>query len=155
MSATPQSPIANANDADHALANLNTIMDRLVETLAEETARVRAGKLRYATELEAAKRELSQLYAAEIQRVKAARAIIARSKPKALEDLRSRHAKFQSLLQTNLTVLATAHAVAEGIVRGVQSELTRKTVPSTYGANGRATVPSPKSGVPISVCRSL
>lgn len=155
MSATPQSPIANASDADHALANLNTIMDRLVATVEEETARVRAGKLRYATELEAAKRELSKLYAAETERVKSAKAIIARLKPQALENLRNRHTKFQALLQTNLTVLATAHAVAEGIVRGVQSELIRKAAPSTYGANGRANTPNPKAGRPISVYRSL
>jgi hypothetical protein len=155
MSTVPQAPIANAGEAERALANLNKIMDRLVETVEEETARVRAGKLRYAIELEAAKLELSKLYAAETQRVKAAKAIIAQTKPQALEQLRKRHDKFQSLLQTNLTVLATAHAVAEGIVRGVQNELVRKAVPSTYGANGRATVPNNKAGQPISVYRSL
>jgi hypothetical protein len=155
MSSAPEAPIANAGEAERAIANLNKIMDRLVETVEEETARVRAGKLRYAIELEVAKLELSKLYAAETQRVKAARAIIAQTKPQALEHLRKRHDKFQSLLQTNLTVLATAHAVAEGIVRGVQNELVRKAVPSTYGANGRATVPNNKAGQPISVYRSL
>jgi hypothetical protein len=155
MSSAPEAPIANAGEAERAIASLNKIMDRLVETVQEETARVRAGKLHYAIELEAAKLELSKLYAAETQRVKAAKAIIAQTKPQALEQLRKRHDKFQSLLQTNLTVLATAHAVAEGIVRGVQTELTRKAVPSTYGANGRATPPSNKAGQPISVYRSL
>ena len=155
MSATPESPIANAGDAEFAIANLNKIMDRLVETVEEETARVRAGKLRYATELDAAKLELSKLYNAETQRVKAAKAIIARTQPQALDELRKRHAKFQTLLQTNLTVLATAHAVAEGIVRGVQTEMTRKAAPSTYGANGRTNAPNPKAGLPMSVYRSL
>jgi hypothetical protein len=155
MSTAPETPIANAGEAERALANLNKIMDRLVETVEEETARVRAGKLRYAVELEAAKLELSKLYAAEAQRVKTAKAIIAKTQPQALDHLRKRHNKFQSMLQTNLTVLATAHAVAEGIVRGVQTELTRKAMPSTYGANGRATVPNNKAGQPISVYRSL
>lgn len=155
MSTTPEAPIANAGDAEHALANLNKIMDRLVETVEEETARVRAGKLRSAVELEAAKLELSKLYAAQAQRVKAAKAVIAQTQPQALDRLRTRHDKFQTMLQTNLTVLATAHAVAEGIVRGVQTELTRKALPSTYGANGRATVPNNKAGQPISVYRSL
>lgn len=155
MSAAPETPIANASDAERAIANLNKIMDRLVETVEEETARVRSGKLHYAVELDAAKLELSKLYAAETQRVKTAKAIISQTQPQALDHLRKRHDKFQSLLQTNLTVLATAHAVAEGIVRGVQSEMTRKTAPSTYGANGRATAPSPKAGLPMSVYRSL
>lgn len=154
MSAT-ENPIANAGEAEHAIATLNKIMDRLAETVEEETARVRAGKLRYAVELEATKLELSKLYAAETLRVKAAKAIIAKTQPQALDKLRKRHDEFQSMLKTNLTVLATAHAVAEGIVRGVQTELVRKSVPSTYGANGRATVPNNKAGQPISVYRSL
>jgi alpha-D-ribose 1-methylphosphonate 5-triphosphate synthase subunit PhnL len=155
VSTAPEAPIANAGEAERAIVTLNKIMDRLVETVEEETARVRAGKLRYAVELETAKLELSKLYAAEAQRVKIARAIIAKTQPQALDRLRKRHDKFQSMLQTNLTVLATAHAVAEGIVRGVQTELTRKAMPSTYGANGRATVPNNKAGQPISVYRSL
>ena len=59
------------------------------------------------------------------------------------------------MLQTNLTVLATAHAVAEGIIRGVSSELARKHAPSTYGASGRANAPNSKASRPMSVCRSL
>ena len=75
--------------------------------------------------------------------------------PEALETLRKRHATFQALLQKNLTVLATAHAVSEGIIRGVSSEMTRKQAPSTYGASGRANAPSPKASQPIAVSKSL
>ena len=148
-------PIASAGEAERAIVNLNTIMDRLVETVEEETARVRAGQLRAAAELGAAKRELSLLFSAETQRVKAAKAIIAKSLPEALDKLRRRQDAFQSLLQSNLTVLATAHAVSEGIIRGVQGELTRKATPSTYGANGRTSLPGSKNSQPMSVSRSL
>ena len=41
----------------------------------------------------------------------------------------------------NLTVLATAHAVSESIMRGVSAELARKATPQAYGASGRATRP--------------
>lgn len=155
MSAAPETPIASAGEAERAIANLNKIMDRLIETVEEETSRVRAGKLRDAVELEGPKHELSLLFTAEIQRVKAAKAIIAQSLPEALDKLRRRHDAFQTLLQTNLTVLATAHAVSEGIIRGVSGELARKTAPSTYGANGRANLPSSKTSQPMSVFRSL
>ena len=155
MSATPEKPIASAGEAERAIENLHKIMDRLTETVEEETARVRAGKLRDAAELEGSKHELSLLFTAEIQRVKAAKAIIAQSLPEALDKLRRRHDAFQSLLQTNLTVLATAHAVSEGIIRGVSGELARKAAPSTYGANGRANLPSSKTSQPMSVFRSL
>jgi flagellar biosynthesis/type III secretory pathway chaperone len=150
-----QAAITNAGEAERAIASLNNIMDRLVETVEQETARARAGKLRDVTELDDAKLELARHYFAETERVRAAKNIVAQSQPDALERLRTRHDAFQKVLQTNLTVLATAHAVAEGIIRGVSSELARKHAPSTYGASGRANVPSSKTSQPMSVCRSL
>lgn len=150
-----QAPIASASEAERAIANLNTIMDRLVETVEEETTRVRAGKLRDAVELDETKVELARLYAAETERVKSAKDIIAQSLPDALDRLRKRHDAFRALLQKNLTVLATAHAVSEGIIRGVSGELARKRAPSTYGASGRADAPSSKASQPLAFSRKL
>ena len=148
-------PIASASEAERAIANLNKIMDRLVETVEEETERVRAGRLRDAVELDETKVELAHLYAAETERVKSAKDIIAQSLPDALDRLRKRHDAFRALLQKNLTVLATAHAVSEGIIRGVSGELARKAAPSTYGASGRANVPNSKTSQPMAISRSL
>jgi hypothetical protein len=150
-----QAPITNAGEAQRAIAGLNAIMDRLVETIERETAQARAGKLRDATQLDATKTELAHHYYDETERVKAAKGLVAQTMPQALQDLRKRHGAFQRMLQTNMTVLATAHAVAEGIIRGVSIELARKQAPSTYGATGRANMPKPKSSPPMSVCRSL
>jgi hypothetical protein len=69
--------------------------------------------------------------------------------------LHARHAAFQAMLQTNLTVLATAHAVSEGIIRGVSGELSRRQAPTTYGASGRANAPSPKASQPLALSRTL
>jgi hypothetical protein len=148
-------PITSVSEAERAIANLENIMDRLVDTVEEETARVRAGRLREAVELDEAKVELARAYGAETGRVKAAKDIIAKSLPEALDRLRRRHDAFQALLQTNLTVLATAHAVSEGIIRGVSGELARKQAPSTYGASGRANAPSNKTSQPLAVSRRL
>jgi hypothetical protein len=148
-------PIASAGEAERVIANLNTIMDRLVETVEEETARVRAGRLADAAELAEGKAELGRRYAVESERVTAARELIARSLPDALDALRKRHTAFQVLLQTNLTVLATAHAVSEGIIRGVSGELARKRAPSTYGATGRTNAPSAKASQPLAISRTL
>jgi hypothetical protein len=155
--AMPQAPapIASAGEAEHAIANLYKIMDRLAETVAEETKRVRAGELSAPGELDEAKVELARLYAAETDRVKAAKAIIVQSLPDTLEQLRRRHDAFQALLQTNLTVLATAHAVSEGIIRGVSGEMARKAAPTTYGATGRANAPSTSANQPIALSRKL
>lgn len=150
-----QAAIASVGEAEHAIANLHKIMDRLIETVEEETTRVRAGRLHEAVQLDEAKVELARLYAAQSERVKGARTLIAQSLPDELARLRERHDAFQALLQTNLTVLATAHAVSEGIIRGVSGELARKQTPSTYGATGRANAPATKASQPLALSRKL
>ena len=156
MSATsPQSPIASVGEAEQAIENLNTITDQLVTTIEEETKRVRAGRLNAAAELGEAKAELSRRYTAESLRLIANRVLIASNLPDAFAALRERHLAFQALLQTNMTVLATAHAVSEGIIRGVSGELARKRAPSTYGASGRANVPSARANQPLAISRTL
>ena len=45
------------------------------------------------------------------------------------------------MLQINLTVLATAHAVSESIVRGVNTEMQRRNMPNTYTAAGKRAAP--------------
>ncbi len=58
-------------------------------------------------------------------------------------------------LEAGLTVLATAHAVSEGIMRGVSDELSRKAAPSTYGATGRANAPGRSAAQPLAISRVL
>ena len=62
---------------------------------------------------------------------------------------------FRAVLQKNLIVLATAHAVSEGIVRRLSGELAKKASPQVYGASGRAVAPNPKHGRPLAVSRTL
>ena len=44
---------------------------------------------------------------------------------------------FRVVLQKNMMVLATAHAVSEGIMRRLSGDLARKASPQVYGASGR------------------
>lgn len=148
-------PITTVEEAERAIDRLNWIMDRLEPLVVEETKRMRAGHLRAAMERDVEKVELARAYAAESQRVRAASAITKTSLPDRLVRLQKRHDGFRHLLQTNLTVLATAHAVSEGIIRGVSGELARKQAPSTYGANGRQNAPSGTASQPLAVSRSL
>ena len=147
--------ISTGAEAERAIANLNTIMDSLIATVEEETAHMRKGRLREAVALEPRKTELAQRYVTETARINAAKPAIAKALPQALAALRERHAAFQTLLQTNLTVIATAHAVSEGIIRGVSGEMTRRRAPSTYGASGRANAPAPRTSQPLAISRSL
>ena len=51
----PDQSIGTAAEAERAIASLNTIMDRLIETVEEESARMRKGHLRDALALDDAK----------------------------------------------------------------------------------------------------
>jgi hypothetical protein len=54
-----------------------------------------------------------------------------------------------------MVVLATAHAVSEGIMRRLSGDLARKASPQVYGASGRTAAPNPKHGRPLAVSRML
>jgi hypothetical protein len=148
-------PIASVGEAQHAIANPERIMESLLTTVEEETALVRGGRIKEAAQLGTTKSELAGYYLAETERLKASKGFMQQSLPEALASLRRRHESFHALLQINLTVLATAHAVSEGIVRSVSDEINRAQVPQTYGATGRATVARPKNRQPIAISRTL
>ena len=153
-SATPQ-PIESKAEAENLVRHLLAAMDALVATVEQETSLVRAGKLKQAATLESTKTELGRLYATDTAQVKANLATLSEHVPDLLAALRKQHETFNALLQINLTVLATAHAVSEGLVRGAHAEVARKNAPQTYGNSGRAVVPPRNAAVPVSVSRSL
>ena len=59
------------------------------------------------------------------------------------------------MLQKNMIVLATSHAVSEGIVRRLSGDLARKASPQVYGASGRTVAPNPKRAQPLAISRML
>jgi len=88
-------------------------------------------------------------------RLKASQGQLARLAPDSLAILHQRHDQFRALLQINLTVLATAQAVSEGIVRGVSGEISRRNAPQTYGVGGRPNEPAASASQPLAVSRRL
>ena len=131
-------PVTTTADANELAAHYVTVMDGLIEVIQRETELVRVGHLVQAAALEPAKTELSRLFIADTLRLRANQAQLAQIAPETMPELIRHHDHFRTLLQVNLTVLATAHAVSEGIVRGVSGELARKASPQTYGASGPA-----------------
>jgi len=148
-------PATDALAAAELITRLTGVMDSIIGVIEQETQLVREGRLAEAAQLEPAKTELARQYVADTSQVKANKAALAKAARGLLDDLRRRHAEFHALLQINLTVLATAHAVSEGIMRGVSDELARKAAPQTYGASGRPTAPGPSAAQPLAVSRTL
>jgi hypothetical protein len=153
--AAPAPAIANPGEARQLSDSLMEVMTELLGIIENETALVRAGKLREAMALSERKTELSRRYASMIGRLKISQTYFSRAAPDLMKALHRHHDTFRAMLQVNLTVLATAHAVSEGVIRGVNAEMQRKAMPQTYTAAGRNAAPSPRQAAPISVSRSL
>jgi hypothetical protein len=130
-------------------------MSALLGIIERETELVRAGKIREAMAFEPQKREVSRHYVAAVNRMRASQPYLAKAVPDLLATLRRHHDTFRAMLQVNLTVLATAHAVSESIVRGVNAEVQRRNIPNTYGATGRRVDPTAGHMRPLAVSRSL
>jgi hypothetical protein len=134
---------------------LMDVMSALLGVIERETELVRAGKIREAMAFEPKKTELSRRYLAAVSRLKASHQYLGRTSPDLLATLRRHHDTFRAMLQVNLTVLATAHAVSESIVRGVNAEMQRRNVPNTYTAAGRRATPGARHMTPLTLSRSL
>ena len=146
-------PIASTADAARLIARLAEAMAALLAVLDEETQLVRTGRISEIARIEQTKSELARRYVADAVSVRANALYLARETPWEFDDLRRRHEQFRAVLQINLAVLATAHAVSEGIIRGAAGELARKAAPQTYGVSGRTTAPG--ASCPIAVSRKL
>jgi len=143
---------AEARELAHHLV---AIMSELLGVIEHETELVRAGKLREAMLSGPKKTELSRLYVAAVGHLKASQRFMQQSAPELLTALHRHHDVFRAMLQVNLTVLATAHAVSEKVVRGVNAEIQRRNIPNTYTAAGRRATPGPRHLTPLAVSRSL
>ena len=152
--ATPH-PIETADDARTAIGELTAVMDGLETVVAQETKLVRAGQLRQATGLGLEKSELSGRYFKAVEFLKANSKLLSRLVPQDVGALARRHELLQAELKTNLVVLATAHAVSEGIMRRLSGDLARKACPQVYGASGRTSAPDPKRTQPLAFSRTL
>jgi hypothetical protein len=153
--AAPARAISTPVEARKLAEDLMDVMGALLGVIEQETALVRAGKVREAMRLEQQKSELSRRYMVTVESLKTSQKYLAQVSPELLTTLRRHHDTFRAMLQINLTVLATAHAVSEGIVRGVNTEIQRRNIPNTYTASGQRATPGPRNLTPLAVSRSL
>ncbi|MBX9648483.1 MAG: hypothetical protein K2X57_15690 [Xanthobacteraceae bacterium] len=147
--------ISTPVEARKLAENLMDVMSGLLGVIERETELVRAGKLQEAMQLEAQKNEQSRRYTLAVENLKNSQKYISQVSPDLLTALRRHHDTFRAMLQVNLTVLATAHAVSEGIVRGVNAEVQRRNMPNSYTASGQRATPGTRNLTPLSVSRSL
>jgi hypothetical protein len=152
---SPYVAATSPEEARKLAEELMEVMSTLLNVVERETELVRAGQLRQAMSFEQKKKELSNRYVRTVGSLKVSQTFLSRAAPELLTALHRHHDTFRAMLQVNLTVLATAHAVSEGIVRGVNAELQRRNIPATYTASGQRASPSPRNISPLALSRSL
>ena len=155
MQAQRPATAPGSTEARKLAEDLMDAMNALLGLIERETELVRAGKVREAMTFEGKKQELSRNYVAAVSQLKANQPQLAKTAPELLSTLHRHHDAFRAMLQVNLTVLATAHAVSESVVRGVNAEIQKRNVPNTYTAAGRRAAPGPRHITPLAVSRSL
>ncbi len=149
------SPITTTAEAEQAIDTVAGLIEKLSGLIEHETKLVRAGQMRSATGLGAQKTQLaSELYTCG-ERLKANAKFLTKATPERCAVLSRVQETFRAVLQRNLIVLATTHAVSEGIMRRLSGDLAKKTAPQIYGRSGRATAPSSKYGQPLAISRKL
>ena len=153
--ALPIVPASTPAEAQRLADGLMRMMAGLLDIVEQETELVRAGKVREAIALENKKGEASRDYMRAVSEIKQSASYLKRSTPELLATLHRHHDTFRALLQVNLTVLATAHAVSEGIIRGVNGEIQRRRNPQGYTAAGQRAAPNHRYATPLTVSRSL
>ena len=147
-------PITTPAEAEQAIGDFAAVIEKLSGLIEQETILVRAGHLRNASALEPAKSQLAgQLYVASERLRSNAKAL--KSAPAHCAALVKLQDQFRALLQKNMVVLATAHAVSEGIIRRLSGDLARRSSPHVYGASGRTVAPNPRMARPLALSRTL
>jgi hypothetical protein len=89
-----------------------------------------------------------------LEAVKANALALARLAPEALARFKAAHGAFGRAVETNQTVLATARAVSESLIKGVAEEMNRQSRPQGYGPAGPH-APRPQHSAPLILSKTL
>lgn len=149
------STMTTAAEAEAAITQVAELINQLSGVIEQETTLVHAGKIRKAAALGTAKGELAGRLLPAAERLKANAKFLGGVTPAAASALQRVQEAFRTVLQKNMIVLATSHAVSEGIVRRLSGDLARKAAPQVYGASGRTTAPNPKHSKPLAISKVL
>ncbi len=152
-SPSASAPIASPKDAERLAERLIGLMAALEDVVGRETDLLRAARLKDATDLAQAKSDAARDYVHGLEALKTNAIALARWAPGSVDRLRKAQARLSDALAINMTVLATARSVSEGIVRSLASELAAPKTLTTYGA-GRPATPRP-AATSLLISRSL
>lgn len=143
--------ITDAAEARDLCQRLAETMTRLQEIMTEETACVRQHGFTRLEELHAEKTRLSKSYMQDFALFRANANSLAELAGEMMPRLRQAHDSLQQATRDNLTAIAAARAVSEGLLQTIADEVQKKRQPVTaYTATG-ATASSRRHNPAIAV----
>lgn len=125
--------IATREEAERFLSVFADTMSELERVLEHETAELSAGRIQSGLAQEGRKSALAAGYLQGLEHARANAVALARFAPEHASRLKAAHVGFRAALDRNQTVLATARAVSEGLVKGVAEEMAKNLRPAAYG----------------------
>lgn len=129
-------------------------MESLERLLAEETVLLKAGRVAEGLAHEARKAELAGAYMQGLEAIKANALFLSRVAPEQIAALKAAHGRFSAAVDLNQTVIATARAVSEGLLRTLAVEAGNGAKASGYGPPGKAPEAARPTGTPSSLVMS-
>jgi hypothetical protein len=121
-------------EAESFVAAFAGTIGELTALLEEESTYLAAGRIREGLAREERKSQLAAGYMLGLEHAKRNAVALARFAPHALPGLQAAQVALRTAVERNQTVVATARAVSEGLVRGVAEEVARRSSPRGYGA---------------------
>jgi hypothetical protein len=150
-----RSTLSTKAEAETLLQRMLETMDATIHLLEAETALVRKGKLIEAGRMQADKAELARRFTSDMRVVQDNGPTLKRLALEMVERVRAKHERFRAELQINMTVLATAKALAESIVQEIAETVARQDVAAGYGAGGSARSALAGGARPVALSRSV
>jgi hypothetical protein len=152
--ARPHAPATRA-EAEKLMMSVLGGMEALLNLIGAETQLVRKGRVIEAGRMAADKAELARRYVRDLEAVQARAGELRALAPELAERLAQRHEGFRAELQINMTVLATAKAVAENLMQEIADTVARQDQPTVYGRSGAVTPTTARTARPVTLSRSL
>jgi hypothetical protein len=153
------SRIVDPAGAGALVAQVMETLRALEDVLARESDHIRVGRLHQGLAETQDKTGLTAAYLQGLETIKANATALMRFAPEGLAALRDAHQRFTEAAASNQAVLATAHSVAEGLVKSLSQEMNRARTATVYGRPSRSPSPYLRPGMegsqPLVLSRSL
>lgn len=151
----PRPQVASKAEAESLLLGLLETMDTLLYVIQAESSLVRLGRTLEAGRMSADKAELARRFVVAFQKVQSDAKAIRKLAPELVDRVIERHHAFRAELQLNMTVLATARAVAEAVMQEIGDAVARQDSPIAYERKGALKRTTARTAKPVAISRTV